>query len=173
MRDLGAEATDVALGFDEAFRRFAPYVARVGTRILGRTDDLQDLVQDVFLAAHKGMWRLRDAGATKGWLATVTVRIARRKLRAAKVRAFFGFGKTPETDQAIDPGASPEDRALLSSIYRVLEGVPAEQRIAWALHRIEGESLERVAEMTDCSLATVKRRIAAAQGVLQTAVALG
>jgi RNA polymerase sigma-70 factor (ECF subfamily) len=43
-----------------------------------------------------------------------------------------------------------------------LRGLPAHQRIAWMLQHVEGEPLESVAAACNCSLATVKRWIAAA-----------
>jgi RNA polymerase sigma-70 factor (ECF subfamily) len=42
-----------------------------------------------------------------------------------------------------------------------------EQRLAWTLRHIEGERLEDVAARCGCSLATAKRRIAAAHAHLQ------
>jgi RNA polymerase sigma-70 factor (ECF subfamily) len=51
--------------------------------------------------------------------------------------------------------------------------VPTEQRIAWALRHVEGEALEDVARACACSLATVKRRIAAVEEQLQAHVQAG
>ena len=62
---------------------------------------------------------------------------------------------------------SPERRALLSRVYQVLDRIPVEQRLAWSLRYVEGEKLERVAEQCGCSLATAKRRIAAAHARIQ------
>ena len=58
----------------ELFRRYAPYVATIASKLLGRDDgELDDLVQDVFIEAHRGLGQLRDAHAAKGWLARITV----------------------------------------------------------------------------------------------------
>jgi RNA polymerase sigma-70 factor (ECF subfamily) len=43
-----------------------------------------------------------------------------------------------------------------------------EHRVAWTLRYVEGEKLERVAEHCGCSLATAKRRIAAAHAKIQS-----
>lgn len=72
-------------------------------------------------------------------------------------------------DAIADESASPEQRALLQRVYRVLDGLPADQRIAWTLRYIEGEQLEAVAALSGCSLATAKRRIAAAAQTLEEA----
>ena len=62
-----------------------------------------------------------------------------------------------------------EQRALLSRVYKILDGIPANERIAWSLRHIEGEPLESVASLAGCSLATAKRRIAAAAARIEEA----
>jgi DNA-directed RNA polymerase specialized sigma24 family protein len=42
--------------------------------------------------------------------------------------------------------------------------------LAWSLRFIEGQQLDRVAEMCSCSLATAKRRIKAAQDAIARAI---
>ena len=51
------------------FRRYAAYVATIGFRLLGRDDELDDLVQEVFMEAYRGFHQLRSAEAAKAWLA--------------------------------------------------------------------------------------------------------
>lgn len=152
--------TDAAL-----YRRYAPYVARIGFRLLGREDEVDDLIQDVFLVAFKQRDQLRDPKALKGWLATITVRTARRKLRVRRMRMMVGLD-SPQALSLTQPGASPEQEAMLGHIYALLDQVGVERRLAWTLRHVEGERLDRVAERCGCSLATVKRRIAAAEAFL-------
>jgi RNA polymerase sigma-70 factor (ECF subfamily) len=155
-------ATDAAL-----FERYAPYVARIGLRLLGRESDVDDLIQEVFLAAFRQRHQVRDPLAFKGWLAIVAVRTARRTLRRRKLRAFVGLDALAAPLELRDQGMSPERRALLARVYQVLDRIPVEQRLAWTLRYVEGEKLERVAEHCGCSLATAKRRIAAAHTRIQ------
>ena len=152
-----------AYSVDEAFRRYSRYVAAVALRLLGRDDEVDDVVQEVFLAALRGLGRLREPEAVKGWLATVTVRVARRRLWRRRVRGLLGLDRAPGYEQLVAPGAAPDERALLSRIYQFLDRQPVGERLAWTLRHVEGEPLERVAELCRCSLATAKRRIAAMQ----------
>jgi RNA polymerase sigma-70 factor (ECF subfamily) len=161
------------LGLDAAFRRYSPYVAAIALRLLGRDDEVDDIVQDVFLGAIKGIHQIRDPGAAKAWLATVTVRVVRRRLRMRRFKAVFGFDDVTYIDEPIAPGASADQRALLSRVYGVLDKIPVEARIAWVLRHMEGEKLEDVAQLTGCSLATAKRRIVAAQAVIEEALGDG
>lgn len=150
----------------QLFKRFAPYVARIGLRLLGRESDVDDLIQEVFLAAFKQRDQLRDPTAAKNWLATIAVRTARRQLRRRRLRQFVGLDQGGPALELPDPQISPEKKALLARVYEILDNMGVERRLAWTLRYVEGEKLEIVAERCGCSLATVKRRIASAQALL-------
>jgi RNA polymerase sigma-70 factor (ECF subfamily) len=150
------------------FRRFAPYVARIGYRLLGRDEEVDDLVQDVFMAAHRGLADLEHEGAVRAWLMTVAVRTARKRLRRRRILQFLhldGPGEVPAAAlaEAGGEGMSAAERAQLVLLSAALDRLPVDARLAWVLHRVEGETLERVAELCGCSLATAKRRIKAAR----------
>ena len=158
---------------EQAFREHSEYVARVATRLLGRSDEVDDLVQDVFLRAMRDLPQLREPAALRSWLATVAARMAGRRLRMRKLRRFFGLDGVADYEALADPAASPEQRALLSRVYRIMDGLPVELRVAWALRYAEGEQLDAVARICSCSLATAKRRIGRAQELIERAIADG
>jgi RNA polymerase sigma-70 factor, ECF subfamily len=155
---------------EHLFRSYSSYVAAIALRLLGRDEDVDDVVQDVFLSAWKGAANLRDPGAIKGWLATVTVRTARRRLKMRRVKMFLRLDDDPDYGNVAAPGASPEEKALLSRIYQVLDGLPVDQRMAWTLRYVEREQLDDVARLCDVSLATAKRKITAAQQAISAAL---
>lgn len=164
----GAEGGEPPLSDEELFKRYAPYVARIGLRLLGREADVDDLIQETFLAAFKQRGQVRNEGSIKHWLATVAVRSARRQLRRRRARSFVGLDTgASEGVELPAAGMTPEGKALLAKVYEVLDTIGVEQRLAWTLRHVEGEKLERVAQRCGCSLATAKRRIAAAHAQLQ------
>lgn len=164
-----AELSEGSCGLDLAttFRRYAPYVAAVAHRLLGRDEEVDDTVQEVFLTATRSLASVRDPAAVKGWLARITVRMAQRRLRARRLFRYLGFDQLGREWTIVDPSASPEHKAFVSAVYDALDQLPPAQRIAWLLRHVEGERLEDVAALTGCSLATAKRRIAAADQKLQ------
>lgn len=167
--DAGVDPSDL----DAVFRRFAPYVAKIGGRLLGRADEVDDLVQDVFLDAIRGLASLREVGAMRAWLATVTVRHARRRLRRRALWSMLGLDPEIDTELLVDDAASPETRAHVLTIYRALDGVSADARIAWMLSVVEGHTLEEVAALGGYSRATAHRRIQAAQAAVEKALHVG
>lgn len=155
------EQQPFAVSFDSVYRAYGAYVAHIGIRILGREDEIDDLVQDVFVEALRGLDKLKDKEAVRAWLGTVTVRVATRRLRVRKLKRVLGFGDVEGT--LVCPGASPEQMAEVTRIYKRLDGVPAKHRIAWVLRMVEGDPLSQVAQQCGCSLATAKRWIQSVQ----------
>jgi RNA polymerase sigma-70 factor (ECF subfamily) len=151
-----ADAVDI----DGLYRRYAPYVAAIATRILGRDGEVDDLVQDVFLDALRGISGLRDPEAVKAWLAKVAVRVAVKRLRKRKLlRALHLEGEVAQYEELAAPGASSEQRALLAKIYHVLDELPATTRVIWLLRHVLGEPLHTIVELSACSQSTVQRRL--------------
>jgi RNA polymerase sigma-70 factor (ECF subfamily) len=161
---------DPRAAVEDAFRRYAPLVASLGLRITALRDEIDDFVQEVFLRATRGIGGLRHQGATKAWLVSITINVARQRLRVRKLRKLVGLDNQSEYEELVDPALSPEDKVLLTRMYRALDSLPVNQRLAWSLRHIEGERLETVALLCGCSLATAKRRIVAAQKVISEAV---
>jgi RNA polymerase sigma-70 factor (ECF subfamily) len=155
------------LNFDRVFRQYAAYVATIGLKIMGRDDDLDDLVQEVFIEAHRSLRRLRDPGALKSWLARITVRRTIRKLRRTRVLMLFGLDAPSDYAEIADGSATPDERAQVALAYRALERLPAAERAVWVLRHVEGESLDAIAQMCACSKSTVQRRLRLAQDTLE------
>jgi RNA polymerase sigma-70 factor (ECF subfamily) len=154
--------------FEALYRRYAPYVAAIAARILGRDQDLDDLVQDAFVNALRGLQGLRDQQAIKGWLAKITVRLATRRLRQLRLKRALHLSRDAQDEPALyAPGATEEQRALIARVYRVLDALPAADRVAWVLRYVEGEPLLRLPELCDCSLSTAQRRLSRAQQAIE------
>jgi RNA polymerase sigma-70 factor (ECF subfamily) len=147
------------LDFDALFLRYSPYVASIGLRLLGRDDELDDLVQDVFLEAHRGLSRVREASRIKGWLARICVRRATRRLRQRRLRAFLSFDNLAHDHELVAADASPDTRTEVTRLYHKLEPLPALTRTVWVLRHLEGEGLDEIATLCACSKSTVQRRL--------------
>ena len=155
----------------QLYADYAQLVAWFASRLLIGPEEIEDVVQEVFVIAASNLGNLTDPPKIRGWLKTVTLRRVGRRVRRARLRARLGIGSTKieAVEHLIaDPQASPEDRAALHQLLEVVVKLPLELRIAWTLRHMHGESLEAVAELAGCSLATAKRRILAAQQRIQT-----
>ncbi|MBK9264799.1 MAG: sigma-70 family RNA polymerase sigma factor [Polyangiaceae bacterium] len=164
---LGAEGNTQAL--EVLYRRHAAFAIHLATRIEGSPRDVEDIVHDAFLRAFERLRDLTDKAAFRGWLGSIVVHAVRSRMRRARLMNVLGLGRSSEPvdlDALASPEASPHVRAQLAQIYALLRTLSADDRIAWTLRYIEGHELEAVANLTRCSLATVKRRISRAQQFL-------
>lgn len=153
----------------EVVRAYRGYVAAVVMRLLGRDDDVDDVVQDTFVRALDGLPRLEDKTRLKAYLASIAVRLTMRRLGRRRLLQRFGLSERWHPTLLSTPGASGEQKAMLADVYRVLDGCAPEAGVAWTLRYLEGERLEDVAALMGLSLATVKRRIAAVDAQVQEA----
>lgn len=146
--------------------RHAPRLVRIVDRLLGDREDSDDVVQDAFLTAFGSLGSLRDPSAFGGWILQVALRHAHRRFRRRRLLRALGFvphdgDLEPLEDQAA-PSCSPEQRAELALLDRALTALSPDERIAWSLRFVEGMELSEIATALECSITTVKRRLAAA-----------
>ncbi len=153
--------------FEAIFVRYTPYVASIGLRLLGRPDEVDDLVQDVFFTAYRKMNTLTSQASIKSWLATIAVRQSWRRLRKRRLWNLIGWENWDAYDTIPDPAALPEVKAQVSALFRVLDTLPPDLRIAWTLQHVQGETQESIAHMCGCSIRTIKRRVSKAQALLK------
>jgi RNA polymerase sigma-70 factor, ECF subfamily len=173
--DSGSSRVDAALvsrartgdraAEEQLYRAHAPGVLRLAARLLRSRDEAMDVLQDSFVAAFEELTDLRDDTAFRAWVQRIAVRLVHRRFRRRKLLALLGLGSTEaevSLDTLADEAASPEARMELLWLDRALAHAPPAERIAWLLRHVEGLALDEVATACGCSLATVKRRIAAA-----------
>jgi RNA polymerase sigma-70 factor (ECF subfamily) len=145
------------------FERHALHVTRVLARLLGADGELADLVHDVFVMALRDLHCLQDASALKAWLTSVTVHLARGHIRKKTRRRWLRFVAPHELPDAPAATADSDVRDAARRLYRVLDTLPEDERIAFALRFVDCMELRDVAEACDVSLATIKRRLERAE----------
>ncbi len=165
---LVAEALDGhAWAFEALFRRHGRMALGLAHRLLaGSGIDPDDLVQDSFVTAYSKLDTLREPEAFGGWLGSIVVRTASKRLRRHRLRVRFGLARSEpvDLDLVISGAASPDVVVLLEQTYGILDRLRPDERIAFLLRRVEGLTVAEIAERMDLSLSTVKRRLGAAEG---------
>jgi RNA polymerase sigma-70 factor, ECF subfamily len=156
----------VPVDIDELFQLYAADVAARGLSMLGNPDEADDLVQDVFLRAFRALGGLADAHLARPWLMAIAVREALRRLKKRRLSRLWLAGNDFDFEQLAAKTASPEIKLQVGRLFRALDALSPELRIAWVLRYLESETTESIAEQCGWSLSTTKRRIAAAQQAL-------
>jgi len=145
--------------FSALYRKHSRYVAGVAYRILGSPDEVDDVVQETFVAALKGIATLQEPAALRRWLVTIATRQVHRRLaiRIKKQEA------APDLREYLGDRTDAATALQVDELYDVLDKMEPKLRIPWTLVRIEGQALGEAADICEISLATLKRRVATAE----------
>lgn len=155
------------------YRRHVHAVTRLAVRLLSRSTEAEDVVQDAFITAFADLTKLRDESAFGGWVTRIAIRQVHRRYRRRRLLRALGLDRGEDDlalEHQMDSAAGPEALAAVRELARMLETLGARERIAWTLRHIEGCKLEEVAASLGVSLATAKRAIASADGVVRERV---
>ena len=147
----------------EFHQRHAAHVRRVLTRLLGGHDEISDLHQDVFVRALRSHQKLKKPEALKPWLTAIAVYVARSAITRKRRRRWLMLMPPEEVPQLQAVDAPWEAREALKAMYALLDELPVDDRIAFALRFIDGMELIDVAQACGTSLATIKRRLTRAK----------
>ncbi len=152
---------------DELYHRFRRQVAGNLYRVLGDRTDLDDLVQEVFVIAFRGLDRFRGDARLSTWLYRVCVNVALGRIRTRKRRpAAYGVDDldSATTDASLVERPEQPDRTLerrrdQERVYAALEQLAPKKRIVLYLHEIEGLDLKEIAYLVDSNAVTVRTRL--------------
>ncbi len=158
---------DVRAAHDELYHRYRRQVAANLYRVLGDRTDLEDLVQEVFVIAFRGLSRFRGDARLSTWLYRICVNVALGRIRTRRRRPnAIGVGDLDAT--AVDPSLterpetpekSLERRQDRERVYRALEQLAPKKRVVLYLHEIEGLDLKEIAYLVDSNPVTVRTRL--------------
>jgi RNA polymerase sigma-70 factor (ECF subfamily) len=161
-------------GREMLYRRHAGSLLAMTVRLLANRGEAEEIVQDTFLTAFEQLGSLRDRAAVRGWLGQIAVNLVRRRFRRGRLMRFLGLDRGADDatlEALVDPAVPSDQRAELALVDRLLRGMKPSLRLAWMLRRVDGLELGEVASLCGCSLATVKRRIAEADALVDHHVA--
>jgi RNA polymerase sigma-70 factor, ECF subfamily len=142
------------------FRREFPRVNATIYRILGPTREVDDLVQETFIAAFRGLAKFRGESRLSTWIDRIAVRVAFDHVRT-RSRVPVPLGLAPGADEVSGsiPDAQAHARDGLRRLYAELSRLTPEARTAFALYAIDGRSIADVAKLVGTSIVTAKLRI--------------
>jgi len=158
---------DERAAHDELYHRFRRQVAGNLYRVLGDRSDLEDLVQEVFVIAFRGLDRFRGDARLSTWLYRICVNVAlgrirtrRRRPNAVGVNDLDSASADPSLiERPETPEKSLERRRDRERVYQALEHLAPKKRIVLYLHEIEGLDLKEIAYLVDSNPVTVRTRL--------------
>lgn len=153
------------LDAEALYRAHADFVARFVLRLGARSQDVPDLIQEVFLVAHRrGGFNLGRAKPTT-WLAEIAFRVTSDRRRKQRRKL-----EVPDTETVVlapteraSPGDRAEARQSLQRVQRALEALTPEKRVVFVLYELEGDGCDAIARALGIPVGTVYSRLHAAR----------
>lgn len=180
-------AQRVAAGDQQAFellmRRHNQLLYRTARSILRDDAEAEDVVQDAYLLAYRGIGKFRGDARLATWLTRIVVNqaIARSRKRSRRAEIIRLDGESKWDDEPAEVNmteavcAQPERSLLRTEALRLLEAkideLPNAFRTVFMLRAIEEMSVEEVALCLDIPEATVRTRFFRARSLLREALA--
>jgi RNA polymerase sigma-70 factor, ECF subfamily len=155
------------------FRRYSRMVFGLCYRLVGRDEEIDDLVQDCFLQALSHLGRLSEPQAFGAWLTAVVVRTTHKALRRRTLATRLGLRSRRDpidVECLVAKGAPADVVTELHAVYRLVDKLPTRVRVALVLRRVEGMSQDEVAQAMGVSVSTAKRLIVEAELFLDGAL---
>jgi RNA polymerase sigma-70 factor, ECF subfamily len=149
----GDEAAQRAL-----FRREYPRVHATVYRVLGSARDVDDLVQDTFIAVFRALPSFRGDAKLSTWIDRIAVRVVFGHIRKRKPSVSLDAVAEVAAPVA-DLDERAEARDGLRRLYTVLGRLTPEARIAFVLFAIDGRTIAEVASVIGTTAVTAKLRI--------------
>lgn len=119
-------------------------------------DSAFDVLQEVWIRAFRDMRKLRDPGALRPWLYSITHGIAVDRIRKNYSREQAEQIQLEEFQEAVEPSFAEEDAA---AVHAALNRIGIHHREVLVLHFLEDLSLAEIAAIIGCSEGTVKSRL--------------
>jgi RNA polymerase sigma-70 factor (ECF subfamily) len=142
------------------YKRYARYVAGIAYRMLGSEDEVDDIVQQVFFETAQLAERVEHV---RSWLYRLATRQVSRRLK----RRWRRRRLSAALEWLVPRASNPSQARGLEELYEALDAMSPDLRVPWSLHHVEGQTVAETAEACGLSPATVKRRLARAEDLLQ------
>ena len=166
--------------FDELVRRHQQRAFHVAFQLLRDPEDAAEVAQDAFVRIYRSVNAFRGECEFTTWLHQIVINLARNKHRWWKRR---GRHSTVSLDTPLEmadgeapmqmaaSGDAPDVEAVkaefVERLNRKIAELPRKFREVLVLRNVEGLSYEQIAIALDCSIGTVKSRIARAREALR------
>ena len=133
--------------------------------IVQHAEDAEDVAQEVFVQVYQSIHGFKGNSKFSTWLYRITIskamdheRRKKRKKRFALVRSLFG----EDNEQVVDapefnhPGVLFDRKEKAAILFKAMQGLPENQRVAFVLNKVEGLSYQEISEVMETSVSAVE-----------------
>lgn len=171
--------------FNEMVSRYWERIYGMVHQLLRNQQDAEEVTQDAFIRAHRGLVNFRGDSAFSTWLYQIATNLARNRYwywwrrKRDKTVSFdqpvSADNDTPlsevfAADEMETPGSITVTQELVDHISAGMERLNAKHREILILRNIKNMAYEEIAKILGISVGTVKSRIARARESLRSEI---
>jgi RNA polymerase sigma-70 factor (ECF subfamily) len=170
--DPASLAADGHLSAADLFKQYARFVASFLIRMGISRADLDDVMQEVFLVAHKMGGYTPGPAKPTTYLANIAFRAATTHRRKGKVRSFVYANDElvgAAGDEMANPERSTDNQQRLQLLQRCLDRLDDDKRAIFVMAEIQGETVVSIAAGLGIPVDTAYSRLRAARKLFREA----
>jgi RNA polymerase sigma-70 factor (ECF subfamily) len=175
---MGEKAVDLELvrrvqngdksAYDLLVIKYQHRIANLISRYIRDPVEVQDVSQEAFIKAYRGLGNFRGDSAFYTWLYRIAINTAKNYLvtlgrRTPDFAVDAQDAEQYESGAALREYGTPERQLLAAEIGEVvnlaIENLPDDLKTAITLRELEGMSYDEIAAVMDCPMGTVRSRI--------------
>ena len=144
--------------------------------VLQNAEDAEDTAQEVFMQVYESISSFKEESKFSTWIYRITVskaldliRKKKRKKRFAFIQSLYGKndGVMIEPPDFFHPGVSMENKENATALFKAMDRLPPNQKIAFALNKIENLSYREISKIMKVSEQAVDALLQRARKNLQ------
>lgn len=154
--------------FDALVSKYHLKVVNLATRFVKNADDAQDVAQEAFIKAYRGLKNFRGDAAFYTWLYRIAINSAKNYL-VSQSRKSPAYAVDVEDAEHMESATNlkeydtPEGNLLTEEIeqtvYKAIKDLPEDLKTAITLRELEGMTYDEIASVMECPIGTVRSRI--------------
>lgn len=149
--------------FADIIEHYQTPIQRYLYRLTGDYDLAQDLAQDTFIQAYKGILKTNAEISFRAWLYRIATNNVYQHRRRKRLISFINFSRLKnEAEVSVDC-----ETGETIAIQEALNKVPQEQRTCLVLHLVEGFKYKEIAQTLNISEDAVRMRVARGKEVFR------
>lgn len=163
--------------FEILIRRNNPYLYKIGMSYGYNHEDVEDLMQETFIAAYLNLEKFEGRSSFKTWITRIMLnqcyqKAQRLSFKNEKTNAILNEKTIPmfESNRSTDAYTSVLNNELSNIVANALISIPLEYRMVFSLRQMNGMSIAETAELLDISETNVKVRLNRARQMLREKV---
>lgn len=165
--------------FEKLFERHRTLVYRFAYQVVGRRDDAEDIVQDVFVKAYQNLHRYRDEAKFTTWLLRITTNLSTDRVRMSQRRhaleqqeaegaLAWMMNSVPEDANPVE-NLERERRAQL--LRQAIEELPEHHRQVIVMRDLQELEYSDMAALLNTTVGGAKLRVLRARRALRDKLA--